>query len=89
MPGQDSIEFSYAELKKAIQLKGFEFVVRQWSLQSLFLWPALAFDCTSFFLQKEEHSIPSTFTQDPNSMLQYHYKCVLTVLRKPAAESQA
>ncbi|EUB57408.1 hypothetical protein EGR_07732 [Echinococcus granulosus] len=58
VPGQDSIELSYEELRKAIQLMGFEFV-------------------------KEEVKIPSTFTQDPNSMLHYHYKCVLNVLRKP------
>ncbi|KAL5962197.1 Carnosine N-methyltransferase [Taenia solium] len=58
IPGQDSIELSYEELKKAIKLVGFESV-------------------------KEEVKIPSTFTQDPNSMLHYHYQCVLNVLRKP------
>ncbi|VDD83944.1 unnamed protein product [Mesocestoides corti] len=58
MPGQDSIELSYEELRNTFQLMGFEFV-------------------------REKMNMTSTFTQDPNSMLRYQYKCVMTVLRKP------
>ncbi|KAM7533343.1 hypothetical protein Aperf_G00000122964 [Anoplocephala perfoliata] len=58
IPGQDSIELSYEELKKAIKLKGFE-------------------------LLKEQLNVPSSFTQDPTSMLHYHYRCVFNVFRKP------
>ncbi|VDN98046.1 unnamed protein product [Rodentolepis nana] len=62
IPGEDSIELAYADLKKAINLKGFELV-------------------------KEELNIHSSFTQDPNSMLHYHYKCVFNVFRKPLLKS--
>ncbi len=51
MPGQDSIEFSYAELKKAIQLKGFEFVVRQWSLACSSIW-LYCFTSRFFFTER-------------------------------------
>ncbi|VDN15945.1 unnamed protein product [Dibothriocephalus latus] len=64
VPGQDSIELSYSEVREAAELIGFEIL-------------------------KEEQDLPSTYTQDPKSMLQYHYKCVLTIFRKPLAEQSA
>ncbi|KAL7055350.1 hypothetical protein AAHC03_022598 [Spirometra sp. Aus1] len=64
VPGQDSIELSYSEVREAAELIGFEVL-------------------------KEEQDLPSTYTQDPKSMLQYHYKCVLAVFRKPVAAQSA
>nr|VZI20846.1 unnamed protein product [Spirometra erinaceieuropaei] len=64
VPGQDSIELSYSEVREAAELIGFEIL-------------------------KEEQDLPSTYTQDPKSMLQYHYKCVLAVFRKPVAAQSA
>ncbi|VUZ56371.1 unnamed protein product [Hymenolepis diminuta] len=40
-----------------------------------------------FDLIKEELNIHSSFTQDPTSMLHYHYKCVFNVFRKPLPKS--
>lgn len=52
-------------------------------IQSVFLYSS------NFVLQKEKKDIPSTYLQEPNSMMKYEYDCVFFVCQKPLEDPKS
>ena len=42
-----------------------------------------------FIIEKEDTQVPTTYAQNPNSMLQYQYKSVFFTCRKPLLETNS
>lgn len=83
IPNEDSIEPSYEVVRDVIQKIGFQIEVGGLIpfilLQCDFILIVIIFFC----FQKEDTNMSTTYSQNQDSMLQYEYKSVFLVCRKP------